>query len=488
MESQLQTDTRPLVAMAGASGFVGTHLRHHLQDRYRFRALTRSAAVANAASDSDSTQWERCDLYSLPGLTKAMTGCKLGVYLVHSMSRSSRLVQARFEDTDLILADNFIRAAEAAGVEHVIYLSGLMPEQGEKMSQHLLSRLEVERVLSRRSVRLTVLRAGLIFGPGGSSFSILINLVRRLPFMILPRWANATTQSIDVENVCQAFELCFTEKELSGVTCDLGGHQAMTYRSLLLETARFLDKRVRALSVPVNCFALSRLWVALLGGVPVELAGPLQESLRHHLRARPNLLLEKLENKLVPLQESFRRAVDEHGAPKPNPRSVTRTRDAQDIKRESRVLSVQRLPLPQGLDAPQVAAEYGSWLSDSFGGLLDVKTDSQNVIRFLAFGKWKLLELTPTPFSRSSRWRCAFYITGGWLSRQVEPKGRLEFRLFPENDCLIAAIMGFAPKLPWYLYRPTQAVAHLLVMKRFAAHLIRKFQKPKPPAGERTKG
>jgi uncharacterized protein YbjT (DUF2867 family) len=121
------------------------------------------------------------------------------------MAPSSRLVQGNFEDTDLLLADNFIRAAESAGLKHVIYLSGLIPEGDEQLSPHLRSRLEVESVLRSRSVKVTVLRAGLIFGPGGSSFSMLINLVRRLPVMLLPAWVRSTTHSIDIENVCQAF-------------------------------------------------------------------------------------------------------------------------------------------------------------------------------------------------------------------------------------------------------------------------------------------
>ena len=63
---------------------------------------------------------------------------------MHSMAPSSRLQQGNFEDTDLLLADNFIRAAEAAQLKHVVYLSGLMPEDEENLSPHLRSRAEVE--------------------------------------------------------------------------------------------------------------------------------------------------------------------------------------------------------------------------------------------------------------------------------------------------------------------------------------------------------
>ena len=100
---------KPLIAVAGASGFVGSHLRDSLKGDYRVRALTRSTAVAEQSPDAISTEWRECDLYSLPKVTKALLGCDCGIYLVHSMAPSSRLVQGSFEDTDLLLADNFIR-------------------------------------------------------------------------------------------------------------------------------------------------------------------------------------------------------------------------------------------------------------------------------------------------------------------------------------------------------------------------------------------
>lgn len=464
---------RPLIAVAGASGFVGTHLRLHLAGEYRFRALTRSRNVASQPDHFSHTGWSHCDLFSLPRVTEALQGCKYGIYLVHSMEPSSRLMQGSFEDTDLLLADNFIRAAEAAGLEHVIYLSGLMPESGD-LSPHLRSRREVEKVLQSRSVRVTVLRAGLIFGPGGSSFSMLVNLVRRLPVMLLPAWVGSQTHSIDIKNVCQAFEMVLADASYAGGTYDLAGHAPMTYREMILQTAALLKKPCRTLPLPLNLFSLSKQWVALFGGVSPALVGPLQESLQHDLIARPNPLLLSLKDKLIPFEASFERSIEADGRPKPNPRAETRPRDQQEIRRARRVRSVQRMPLPEGWDAGRVAREYSQWLSRVFAGLLKAESTTEGIVRFTTFGgKLSLLELTPTPYALNSRWRCAFYISGGKLSKPVDPPGRFEFRLFPENNCLIASIHGFSPTLPWWFYAQTQARIHLWVMKAFSRHLRR---------------
>ena len=302
-------EMKPLVAMAGASGFVGSHLRQELAGEYRFRAITRSDHIMERHSGGTTTEWRRCDLYSLPLVSEALEGCKYAIYLVHSMAPSSRLMQGSFEDTDLLLADNFIRAAEAAQVKHVIYLSGLLPEADQTLSPHLRSRREVELVLRSRSIPVTILRAGVIFGSGGSSFSMLTNLVRRLPFMLLPAWTGSITQSVDILNVCQAFRLCLQDAELADGTYDLGGHEPMTYRELILKTGELLGHPIRAFDLPVNCFALSKHWVSLFSGVSPALVGPLQESLQHNLQARPNPLLEQLKPNLVTLEQSLKKAI-----------------------------------------------------------------------------------------------------------------------------------------------------------------------------------
>jgi uncharacterized protein YbjT (DUF2867 family) len=403
-----------------------------------------------------------------------MDGCDFAIYLVHSMAPSSRLVQGNFEDTDLLLADNFIRAAERVGIRHVVYLSGLMPEQEEGLSPHLRSRLEVERVLRSRSIPVTVLRAGLIFGAGGSSFSMLVNLVRRLPFMVLPAWARSTTQSVDIQDICKGFRICLRQDELVGGIYDLGGHEPMTYGELIHATARGLGRRVRSVYVPMNLFALSRRWVSLFGRVPVALVGPLQESLEHDLTASPNPLLDELEPTLIPFEKSLADAVDDTGAPLPNPRSHVSRSDKAVLRKESRVRSVQRMKLPPGWSAGQVTEAYGQWLTRRFGGVISVDENSDGIITFRFFRRWVLLELNPTPFTEGTHRRRAYYITGGLLARKVDPPGRLEFRIFPETNCLIASIHGFAPKLPWWIYAQTQARMHLWVMRAFGRYLTKR--------------
>ena len=72
-----------------------------------------------------------------------MEGVDTAIYLVHSMMPNAKLTQANFEDMDALLADNFARAAKKQGVRHIVFMSGLIPNE-DKLSAHLRSRLNVK--------------------------------------------------------------------------------------------------------------------------------------------------------------------------------------------------------------------------------------------------------------------------------------------------------------------------------------------------------
>lgn len=470
----------PRVAIAGGTGFVGSALRRQLGDRFRWIGLTRSPSRAKSEATPDNTEWRQCDLYSFPRLQEAMAGADYAVYLVHSMLPSARLTQAGFADLDLLLADNFARAAAAAGVRQIVYLGGLIPDDGQPLSEHLSSRLEVEEVLASRGVPVTVLRAGIIFGPGGSSTQILINLVRRLPAMVLPHWTRSRTQSVDIRHVVQAVGETLASPDHFGKTHDLASHEAMTYREMILETAQVAGRHPVTLSVPVNWFGLSRLWVSVFSGVPGSLVRPLLQSLRHDLVARPNALNDTLREHPISFRESIEACLGDEGQPLPNPRRDSQRQDRQIIRHARRVRSVQRLPLPPGWDGRKAAEHYGEWLTATFRRLVQVNRDpdSGDLLFQVAPGHITLLRLSQSPHTREGD-RQVYYIIGGLLTRtDVDPPGRLEFRPVLDNRYLIAAIHGYSPALPWFLYNLTQAQVHLWVMNRYGRHLEKQAAQP----------
>ncbi len=483
MNAHTRTDpARRCVAIAGATGFVGTALLSALGTDWRIIGLTRSGS--RAAGPSEDVEWRRCDLFYLPDVSSALRGCEAAVYLVHSMLPSSRLTQARFEDLDLLMADTFRRAAEAAGVEHIVFLSGLAPE-GQDLSRHLASRIEVEDALAAGPVPVTVLRAGLIVGPGGSSFQLMANLVRRLPAMILPRWTRSRTQPIALRDVVRAIRIVLEEPDRvrsgargsnesppgGAVRIDLGGPDEMTYKEMLRRTAVQLGRRPVMLDVRAFSPRLSVAWVSLFGGAPRALVGPLVQSLRHDMVAGPSSLHDRLAPDLVGFEQAVRDSLDESGRLEDDPRTSRRAGDAIEIRRRARVRSVQRFPLPHGRTAGWVAREYFRWLPRFARPWIRVSCGPRGTFDLvLAPGRVLLLRLARDA-AGSAPGRVVYRIAGGALARAPGDRDRTEFLATPDGSEVLVAVHDFQPRLPWLLYAATQARAHRLVMRGFGRHL-----------------
>lgn len=460
-----------MVGIAGATGFVGKSIIDRLAGRYRIVGLTRSPT--RAAQRDDRVEWRHCDLFSLRQVERALEGVDFAIYLVHSMLPTARLTQADFVDLDLLLADNFARAAAKNGVQQIVYLGGIRPD-GATMSRHLQSRLEVEEALAGRSVPTTALRAGLVVGPGGSSMTVLLKLVKRLPVMVLPSWTRSKSAPIAIRDVVRAVDRCLGDPDTYGRHFELGGPETITYREMMDRAAQRLGVTRRMIPTPFFSPGLSTHWVSLITGAPTELVGPLIESLEHSVVPEDNWLNDWLqETGTTSFDEAVDASLDAEGRPHANPRRAMVRSDVKRIKEARTVRSVQRLPLPPGRDATWTAESYMRWLPVFLWPLLRVVVEGPTVeFRVRLFGL-VLLRLRHSSDDSNSD-RELLFITGGALAHVDDTYcGRLEFREALNRTAIIAAIHDFRPTLPWYIYNLTQAQAHLLVMRAFGWHLAR---------------
>jgi uncharacterized protein YbjT (DUF2867 family) len=467
----------PTVAIAGASGFVGRVLARTLAVDHRVIGLGRHPG------DIPGVAWRRCDLFSLLDAETALEDAEVGVYLVHSMLPSSRLTQGRFQDLDLICADNFARAARRRGLRRIVYLGGLIPPGPlDDLSAHLRSRLEVEHALAAHGVPLVALRASIVIGAAGSSFEMMVRLVERLPGMILPAWTGSQTQPIARADLIRLLAYAVDDATLPAGVYDVGGPDVVSYRDLMAMTARQLGLRRFMLPVPLFSPGLSRAWISLFTGAPRALVAPLVQSLRHPMVAQDRRLQERAGLPGMPLRAALAEALVERARHTATVGAVAASEPhpwRRLVKPAGHVRSVQRLALPPGYDAHAVAEAYLRWLPRHLRGLLSVEvTRAEAVegpppvlvrIRVRPLRR-PLLELRFAP-ERSTADRPLFYVTGGLLAPRDPSRGRLEFREVGDGHTVLAALHDFVPRLPFAIYVATQGLIHHLVMAAFGRYL-----------------
>lgn len=454
------------IIVTGATGFVGARLVAELSTQHEVVALRRRAAAAA----STGVTWRECDLYSLAQTEAAVRDADVGVYLVHSMMPAARLTQASFEDTDLLLADNFARACALGGVRRIVYLGGLIPDSAV-LSPHLESRREVESALAAYGAQVVTLRAGLLIGAEGSSFQMLASLVRRLPVLVCPRWTRSLTQPVAARDAIALLRYAATTSTLPPGHYDIGMDEPTTYQALMEAVAQASGLKRSFIPVPFFSPGLSQGWVQLITGASGQLVRPLLQSLQHAMVTHDRRLAEQAGHVMQRLEPALEEAIEGW---RPTLRTDTGQR-RRALRSGSEVRSIQRLPLPAGRDALWVADEYFRWLPRFLAPALQVKQARDGAWEFrLRFLPKPLLRLQPAP-ERSSPSRALFFIIGGMLARTTpqETPGRLEFRVMLDGSCVLAAIQGFRPRLPWLVYKYTQAVFHLFVMRAFGRHLKR---------------
>jgi len=263
--------------VTGASGYVGGFLISELLRRDRtVRALARDPSKA---SQPPAVDVRGGDAVSGRGLREALEGCRTAYYLIHSMGRGSGDDFAR---RDREAAVNFGEAARDAGVERVVYLGGLGPT-GEDASEHLRSRHEVAELLRQRVPGFVYVRAAMIIGQGSASFEMLRHLVSRLPVMITPRWVDTRSQPVAVGDVVKALA-DVAEVQDAPEEVQLGGADVLTYREMMVRTARVLGRRAPSIvTVPVLSPRLSSHWVSLVTPVETGLVRPLVDGLKSEM-------------------------------------------------------------------------------------------------------------------------------------------------------------------------------------------------------------
>lgn len=444
------------ILLTGASGYIGSHLMNKLKDNYEIIAISRN--IENKSNEHNVT-WKAADLFDLNEITEVMEDIDIAIYLVHSMMPSAKLTQASFEDMDALLADNFAKAASYNKVQHIVFMSGLIPNTSE-LSPHLRSRLECEQILGSYGVPVSTLRAGLIIGSKGSSYPILKKLVDRLPGLLLPKWAYNTTLPVAIDDVIDGLYKIVERNPNENESIDIGGPSHMTYKDLFKQTAEVLDKRLPTIDLPIIPIWLSKYWVKLISGVPKEMVYPLMDSLIHDMIRNDENVVKDISIGKIDYKESVRNALEEETKTQKKGKS-SRKGDIKDVRAISRVV------LPKDVNMIQLAESYANFLNRITLNVVNSDFNEDNFTISVPCLNKDLLLLSKD-FKASNNERILYRIVGGDFALDSDGgNARLEFRRLPNSDACIIALQEYEPTLPWWVYKYTQAKVHKSVMNLF---------------------
>ena len=285
------------VAVFGATGTVGDALVERLRGDHDVVAVSR-----RPRPDEPGVRWAVADVGNPTAVRDAVDGIDVVYYLVHSLG------SADFADRDRRGAAIIARAAEGAGVDQIVYLGGLAPDDVE-LSEHLRSRHETEAVLRSGRVPVTAIGSAVVVGRGSAAFETIVALVDRLPAMVCPRWVSTPTQPIALDDIVGYLaSVCGLDAALDQ-RYQAGGPEVLTYRAMIEQIARIRGRAPRIVEVPVLSPRLSSYWLEIVTPVNAATARPLIDGLRVPTVVTDSRLQELVPQDLTPFAQAAEAAL-----------------------------------------------------------------------------------------------------------------------------------------------------------------------------------
>ncbi len=271
-----------LIALTGATGFIGTRLCTQLRDQhYAVRALARNPARA-AALSAAGVDIIPGDLSDPAALASLVDGCDA---VIHAAGAVRGNDQAQFMHTN---RDGTARLVEAvsgrAPSAHFLLISSIAARE-PLLSWYGRSKREGEERLMDSELDWTILRPPAVYGPGDEEMKTIFDWMAR-GIALVPGSTAARNSLIHVDDLVEGILACLTSPAARGQRLQLCDGKAGGYdwQELADVAGTVYRRRVRLWHPPtllLDAIARINLWLGRLSDRPAMLTPPKLRELRH---------------------------------------------------------------------------------------------------------------------------------------------------------------------------------------------------------------
>ena len=238
------------VVVTGAAGLVGKRTCTVLTEHgWQVRALVRSATRGAERLGHLKLEIRSGDVRHPDSVRAALKGAGA---VVHLAAIAIEKKGESYEDTNTHATRVVIDAARAESVDRIVFMS----QNGADSSSpypFLRSKGIAQDYVTGSSLKWTVIKPSVIFGPGDEFVNVLARLVRLSPLLYpLPGGGKARFQPVAVSDVANAIAKCLDDDSTIGRVLSLGGPMPLSLREMTERILVAMNSSRILVGVPVG--------------------------------------------------------------------------------------------------------------------------------------------------------------------------------------------------------------------------------------------
>ncbi|MEO5918610.1 MAG: NAD(P)H-binding protein [Candidatus Limnocylindrales bacterium] len=248
---------RPIVAVAGGTGFVGSAIAAELRRRGARVVVLSSRGETARGQLSDDIEIRHADVRTGEGLESALTGVdQLVISLAFPGSPIERPRRGdTFVEVDAEGTERLVAAAQAAGVGRLLYVSGA--GAAENAERHWFrAKWRAEEAVRSSGITWSIVRPTWVFGPRDVSLNRFIGFARLLPFVPMTNFGGQKLAPIFLGDVAGIVADALASDAAADRVFEIGGPEVLSMRQIIAHALRVAGIRRPILPAPAPLMKL----------------------------------------------------------------------------------------------------------------------------------------------------------------------------------------------------------------------------------------
>jgi nucleoside-diphosphate-sugar epimerase len=255
-----KASAKPLVALTGATGFIGQYLLRELPKRgYRLRVLLRRPTMLPEGCASAVIG----DLAKPYNMAEALSGVDAVIHSAGIASTMSGLPEDDYRLFNTEATVKFARAAERARVKRFVFLSSIRAQSGptaegvlteertpEPTDAYGRSKLAAEQGLAETALDWVALRLALVYGPGVEGNMARLIKLARSPYPLPLAGLKAEHSLLALDNLVEAVDKVLAAQEPLKRPLIVADPKPLTLGGIIAAMRQGLGRRAALFYVP----------------------------------------------------------------------------------------------------------------------------------------------------------------------------------------------------------------------------------------------